>query len=80
MPTVVLQLPLTLLAGLGELSRIGEVVLNPYLGPRFKTAVITTSLPMAVDKPIVFAFRTFATSAKSAPGSALSEQYPSATR
>ena len=54
-----LQLPLTLLAGLGELSRIGEVVLNPYLGPRFKTAAITTSLPMAVDKSIDFGLQDF---------------------
>ena len=50
----VLHNPLTMLAGLGELSRIGEVVLNPFLGPRFKTAVITTNLPMAVDQPIDF--------------------------
>ncbi len=63
-PTVVLQLPLTLLAGLGELSRIGEVVLNPYLGPRFKTAVITTSLPMAVDKPIDFGLQNFCNKCK----------------
>ena len=50
----VLQLPLTLLAGLGELSRIGEVVLNPFVGPRFKTAVVTTDMPLAVDEPIDF--------------------------
>ena len=55
----VLHLSLTLLAGLGELSRIGEVVLNPYLGPRFKTAAITTSLPMDVDKSIDFGFQDF---------------------
>ena len=29
----VLQPPLLLLSGLGEVSRIGEVILNPYLGP-----------------------------------------------
>ena len=33
----VLQPPLLLLAGLGEVSRIGEVILNPYLGPRLKS-------------------------------------------
>ena len=55
----VLHLPLALLAGLGELSRIGEVVLNPYLGPRFKTSVITTNLPLAVDKPIDFGLQDF---------------------
>ena len=55
----VLHLPLTLLAGLGELSRIGELVLNPFLGPRFKTTVITTDLPMAVDAPIDFGLQDF---------------------
>ena len=50
----VLQLPLVLLAGLGELSRIGELVLNPFVGPRFKSAVVTTDLPLARDLPIDF--------------------------
>lgn len=55
----VVQTPLVLLAGLGELSRIGEVVLNPFLGPRFKTAVVTTDLPLAPDKPIDFGLQKF---------------------
>ena len=55
----VLHLPLTLLAGLGELSRIGELVLNPFLGPRFKTSIITTNLPLATDKPIDFGLQDF---------------------
>ena len=55
----VLQIPLMLLAGLGEMSRIGELVLNPFLGPRHKTAVITTDLPLAVDKPIDFGLQDF---------------------
>jgi reductive dehalogenase len=50
----VLQIPLILKAGLGELSRIGEVVLNPFVGPRFKSAVVTTDLPLAVDQHIDF--------------------------
>jgi reductive dehalogenase len=50
----VLQLPLVLLAGLGELARIGEIVLNPFVGPRFKSAVITTDLPLAHDRPVDF--------------------------
>jgi reductive dehalogenase len=50
----VLQLPLVLLAGLGELARIGELVLNPFVGPRFKSAVVTTDLPLAWDRPIDF--------------------------
>ena len=50
----VLQIPLVLQAGLGELSRIGELVLNPFVGPRFKSAVVTTDLPLAHDQPIDF--------------------------
>ena len=55
----VLQIPLMLLAGLGELSRIGELVLNPFLGPRMKTAGVTTNLPMTCDKPIDFGLQKF---------------------
>ena len=55
----VLQIPLVLLAGLGELSRIGELVLNPFVGPRFKSVVLTTDIPLDVDKPIDFGLQTF---------------------
>ncbi|WP_439111339.1 reductive dehalogenase [Lentibacter sp.] len=55
----VLQPPLLLLAGLGEVSRIGEVILNPYLGPRLKSGVITTDMPMDHDKPIDFGLQAF---------------------
>jgi len=55
----VLHIPLILWAGLGELSRIGELVLNPFVGPRFKSVVMTTDLPMEVDKPIDFGLRSF---------------------
>lgn len=55
----VLQPPLLLLSGLGEVSRIGEVILNPYLGPRLKSGAVTTDLPMAHDKPIDFGLQTF---------------------
>ena len=50
----VLQVPLILKAGLGELSRIGEVVLNPFVGPRFKSAVVTTDLILEPDRHIDF--------------------------
>ncbi len=50
----VIQTPLVVLAGLGEMSRIGETVLNPFIGPRSKSAVVTTNLPVAWDKPIDF--------------------------
>ncbi|MEL7150466.1 MAG: reductive dehalogenase [Pseudomonadota bacterium] len=55
----VLQPPLLLLSGLGEVSRIGEVILNPFLGPRLKSGVITTDMPLAHDKPIDFGLQKF---------------------
>jgi len=55
----VLQPPLMLLSGLGEVSRIGDVMLNPYLGPRLKSGVVTTSMPMDYDKPIDFGLQKF---------------------
>jgi len=55
----VLQPPLLLLAGLGEVSRIGEVILNPFLGPRLKSGVVTTNMPLAHDKPIDFGLQRF---------------------
>jgi reductive dehalogenase len=55
----VLQPPLLLLSGLGEVSRIGEVILNPYLGPRLKSGSVTTDLPMTADKPIDFGLQRF---------------------
>ena len=72
----VIQLPLVLLAGLGELSRIGEVVLNPFLGPRFKVSVVTTNLDMAVDLPIDFGLQDYCSKclkcAKECPPGAIS--------
>ena len=55
----VLHVPLTLLAGLGELSRIGEVILNPFIGPRLKTVVLTTDLPLIPDQPMDFGLQYF---------------------
>jgi ferredoxin len=49
-----LHLPAVLMAGLGELSRIGELVLNPFIGPRSKSVVLTTALPLTHDRPIDF--------------------------
>lgn len=51
--------PILLWAGLGEMSRIGDVVINPFLGPRFKAAIVTTDLPLSVDKPIDFGLQDF---------------------
>ena len=55
----VLQPPLLLLSGLGEVSRIGEVILNPFLGPRLKSGSVTTSMPIAPDRPIDFGLQRF---------------------
>ena len=50
--------PLLLLAGIGEMSRAG-IVLNPFLGSRFKAAVVTTDLPLEPDKPVDFGLQEF---------------------
>jgi len=50
--------PLLLLAGIGEISRAG-IVLNPFLGTRFKAAVVTTDLPLEPDKPVDFGLQDF---------------------
>ena len=55
----VLQPPLLLLSGLGEVSRIGEVILNPFLGPRLKSGSVTTDMPMAADRPVDFGLQRF---------------------
>ena len=51
--------PILLWAGLGEMSRMGDVVLNPFLGPRFKGAVVTTDLQLQIDNPIDFGLQDF---------------------
>jgi ferredoxin len=56
------HIPLLLEAGIGELSRIGELILNPFVGPRFKSGVVTTDLPLTGDKPIDFGLQDFCTS------------------
>ena len=55
----VLHIPLNLLAGLGELPRIGEMVLNPFVGPRFKSGILTTDMPLEPDLPIDFGMQDF---------------------
>jgi len=56
--------PILLWAGLGEFSRMGECVVHPFLGPRFKAAVVTTDLPLAPDKPIDFGLQDFCSKCK----------------
>jgi reductive dehalogenase len=72
----VIQTPLVLLAGLGEVSRIGDIILNPFLGPRLKTGILTTDLPMQTDRPIDFGLQKFCSScnkcARECPSGAIS--------
>lgn len=35
------------------------MVLNPFLGPRFKAAVVTTDMPLAIDSPVDFGLQDF---------------------
>lgn len=51
--------PILLWAGLGEMCRVGDIVLNPFLGTRFKAGIVTTDLPLAIDKPIDFGLQDF---------------------
>ena len=41
------------------MSRMGDVVINPFLGPRFKAAVVTTDMPLDIDQPIDFGLQDF---------------------
>jgi reductive dehalogenase len=60
----VIHNPVILMSGLGEVSRIGETILNPFIGPRSKSVVFTTDLPMAIDLPIDFNLQNFCESCK----------------
>lgn len=55
---LVIKPPLLLLAGIGEVSRPG-IILNPFLGLRYKAAVVTTDFPLTSDKPIDFGLQEF---------------------
>jgi ferredoxin len=55
----VIHNPAILMAGLGEVSRIGDTILNPFIGPRSKSVVFTTDFPMALDRPIDFGLQDF---------------------
>jgi len=55
---LVLVVPLLLLTGIGEMCRAG-IVLNPFLGTRFKAAVVTTDLPLEPDSPVDFGLQEF---------------------
>lgn len=57
----VIHNPLLILAGLAEQSRIGESTLNPFIGPRFKSVILTTDMPLVIDKPIDYGLQYFCT-------------------
>lgn len=59
----VLVPPLLLLSGVGEMSR-ANIVLNPFLGLRFKASVVTTNLPLEPDKPVDFGLQDFCNKCK----------------
>ena len=56
--------PILMMAGLGEICRIGGIVLHPFMGPRFKAAVVTTDLPLHPDRPIDFGLQDFCDACK----------------
>jgi reductive dehalogenase len=56
--------PILLWAGQGEMCRIGDIVMHPFLGPRYKAAVVTTDLPLRPDKPIDFGIQDFCSKCK----------------
>lgn len=47
----VLQVPLAVEAGLGELGRLGMLI-TPQWGPRVRIATVTTDLPLQPDAPV----------------------------
>ncbi len=69
--------PILLWSGMGEMSRMSECVLHPFLGPRFKAAIVTTDLPLACDRPIDFGLQDFCAKCKKCsrecPSGALSD-------
>ncbi|MBW2370585.1 MAG: reductive dehalogenase [Deltaproteobacteria bacterium] len=68
--------PIAIDAGLGELARTGYAI-TPELGGNCRMAVVTTSLPMATDKPIKFGVEQFCSKCKicadSCPSGAISK-------
>jgi len=54
----VMCIPVAADAGLGELGRLG-LLITPKFGPRVRLSVVTTNLPLEVDKPISFGVQDF---------------------
>jgi reductive dehalogenase len=51
-------IPFALMAGMGEMGRMNRVV-SPYFGGAIRFAIISTDLPLALDKPIDFGLQEF---------------------
>lgn len=47
----VIQPPLAVMSGLGELGRCGFVI-SPEFGPSMRLATVTTDLPLGIDQPV----------------------------
>ena len=54
----VLQVPLAVEAGMGELGRLGMLI-TPEFGPRVRISTVTTNLPLLLDKPINIGVQSF---------------------
>ncbi len=55
--------PLAYKAGLGEIGRLGILITEDY-GPRVRLGLITTDLPLDIDKPRVFGVQSFCETCK----------------
>jgi reductive dehalogenase len=60
---LILQVPVAIDAGMGELSRAG-FVLHPKLGTNPRLVTVTTDLPVVYDKPIDFGLQAFCANCK----------------
>jgi len=76
---VVISVPLAMLAGLGQLGRLGMLI-TPQYGPRIRLGVVITSLPLDVDAPIDFGVTEFCEVCKRCAEMCPSDSIPSGRR
>lgn len=60
---LLLQVPVAIDAGMGELGRMG-IVVHPEIGPNPRLVTVTTDMPLAYDKPIEFGLQDFCANCK----------------
>jgi reductive dehalogenase len=58
-----LQVPVAIDAGLGEMGRMGYLI-HPELGANFRLVTVSTDLPLAYDQPIDFGLQEFCENCK----------------